>query len=87
MYACLSDAVHTPCSDNPCENGGKCMTLDYGDYRCQCPHDFGGMHCEGQKLNHLFVLSVMANMYCIVFPYNLLFFDGCRRVNRQEIFS
>ena len=46
------------------------MTLDYGDYRCQCPHDFGGMHCEGKKLNHLFVLSVMVNMYCIVFPYN-----------------
>ena len=44
----LSDPVHTPCSDNPCENGGKCMALDYGDYKCQCPHDFGGMHCEGK---------------------------------------
>ncbi|CAB4014138.1 neurogenic locus notch homolog 1-like, partial [Paramuricea clavata] len=40
------DPVHTPCSDSPCVNGGKCLALDYGDYKCQCPHDFGGMHCE-----------------------------------------
>ena len=44
------------------------MTLDYGDYKCQCPHDFGGMHCEGEVL---FILCIRANSLLIraVFPH------------------
>ncbi|XP_078670139.1 uncharacterized protein LOC144910683 isoform X6 [Branchiostoma floridae x Branchiostoma belcheri] len=46
-----------PCAspDNPCANGGTCMSMDVGDgdgdsvrseYSCQCPPGFTGMTCE-----------------------------------------
>lgn len=42
------EQIHTPCSGKPCENGATCVEMDYGDYKCQCPQNFGGIHCEGE---------------------------------------
>uniref|UniRef100_A0A8K9V081 EGF-like domain-containing protein n=1 Tax=Oncorhynchus mykiss TaxID=8022 RepID=A0A8K9V081_ONCMY len=33
----------------PCENGGRCLANEKGDWRCYCWPDFSGEHCE---VNH-----------------------------------
>ncbi|KAF6040437.1 SLIT2 [Bugula neritina] len=33
------------CVEDPCENGGICVTLE-DTYKCECPHHFRGKHCE-----------------------------------------
>ncbi|XP_066275078.1 uncharacterized protein [Branchiostoma lanceolatum] len=47
------DSFTDPCGsvNNPCANGGTCMSMDMGDgnrpeYSCQCPPGFTGMTCE-----------------------------------------
>lgn len=34
------------CQPNPCQNGGKCLTLKGNHYQCQCPKGFRGPTCE-----------------------------------------
>ena len=35
-------------SDNPCQNGGTCITSGDGtSYRCSCPSPYFGLNCEG----------------------------------------
>ncbi|XP_048580138.1 uncharacterized protein LOC5520382 [Nematostella vectensis] len=36
----------TPCSSNPCQNGGTCTEAAAGRYSCACPVRFSGEHCE-----------------------------------------
>lgn len=33
----------------PCENGGRCLANEKGDWRCYCWPDFSGERCE---VNH-----------------------------------
>lgn len=35
-----------PCNPNPCKNGGKCLTLKYLDYKCDCIDGASGKNCE-----------------------------------------
>ncbi|KAK6636221.1 hypothetical protein RUM43_009879 [Polyplax serrata] len=39
------ETVSDSCRPNPCLNGGICISLKPG-YRCSCPHDRYGRHCE-----------------------------------------
>lgn len=33
-----------------CKNGGKCYPIyENNDYRCKCPADYTGRHCEGKQ--------------------------------------
>ncbi|KAI8499609.1 hypothetical protein Bbelb_226600, partial [Branchiostoma belcheri] len=51
----FTDPCASPDNNNPCANGGTCMSMDMGDedgdsvrseYSCQCPPGFTGMTCE-----------------------------------------
>ena len=35
-----------PCATAPCQNGGKCVDIGNGTYRCQCPSSHRGTNCE-----------------------------------------
>ncbi len=36
------------CSDNPCQNEGKCFNVAES-YECQCKEEFEGQNCERVK--------------------------------------
>ena len=44
------------CDNNPCKNGGECIT-DGEKYKCTCPLMFFGDECQFGK-NHCRLLSV-----------------------------
>ena len=44
----MDNSVSTACSNNPCKNGGKCIT-DGDDYRCECELIYIGNNCEHGK--------------------------------------
>ncbi|XP_051503874.1 fibulin-7 [Myxocyprinus asiaticus] len=35
------------CSSNPCQNGGTCVE-SLNQYKCTCPHNWSGSHCQYQ---------------------------------------
>ncbi|XP_033106905.1 IgGFc-binding protein-like [Anneissia japonica] len=39
---CMPD----PCSNNPCENGGECISNGEGEYMCRCLRGWQGLHCD-----------------------------------------
>uniref|UniRef100_A0A674JDP7 EGF-like domain-containing protein n=1 Tax=Terrapene triunguis TaxID=2587831 RepID=A0A674JDP7_9SAUR len=47
-YTCRNcENVLTPCSPNPCENGGVCdHTPDYEGFTCSCPPGWQGTRCH-----------------------------------------
>lgn len=66
------------CLNNPCGHGGTCIanlstSNTNGSYKCQCPKDRIGFHCEHRKYNRF--------LYCL---YRLILFqlvDPCRFPN------
>ncbi len=38
-----------PCAQNPCLNGGQCVSNGFGGYTCNCPNPFTGQRCEDRK--------------------------------------
>ncbi|XP_038049719.1 uncharacterized protein LOC119723228 [Patiria miniata] len=40
-----------PCSPNPCLNGGICDSSSGDGYRCDCPEEYIGEHCEERASN------------------------------------
>ena len=43
----LFSLLQSPCSDLPCKNKGKCVTLyKTNSYFCACKKIFTGQHCE-----------------------------------------
>ncbi|XP_033120066.1 fibropellin-3-like isoform X2 [Anneissia japonica] len=44
-YHIVYEAETVNCDSMPCENGGKCITLDY-DFTCECLFGFEGRTCE-----------------------------------------
>ncbi len=34
------------CSKNPCNNGGRCVSLEFNQFRCECPEGLSGRTCE-----------------------------------------
>jgi hypothetical protein len=38
--------LESPCSSQPCLNGGQCVQTDVSSYRCQCAAGFDGKTCE-----------------------------------------
>ena len=41
-----------PCKDNPCENGGQCLSnLHDFTYFCKCPEEYEGDSCETKGKN------------------------------------
>lgn len=48
---CEIDITKRHCSPNPCQNDGVCVILhSINSYECNCPPEFGGLHCEKSKL-------------------------------------
>uniref|UniRef100_A0A8C7QGA3 EGF-like domain-containing protein n=1 Tax=Oncorhynchus mykiss TaxID=8022 RepID=A0A8C7QGA3_ONCMY len=45
----ISGIFKTPLCRPPCENGGRCLANEKGDWRCYCWPDFSGERCE---VNH-----------------------------------
>ena len=37
-----------PCTSNPCQNGGKCIS-DIHTFKCICPARYSGDYCEGSN--------------------------------------
>ncbi|XP_033112186.1 BMP-binding endothelial regulator protein-like, partial [Anneissia japonica] len=35
-----------PCSNNPCGNGGECISNGEGEYMCRCLRGWQGLHCD-----------------------------------------
>ncbi|XP_033104830.1 serine-rich adhesin for platelets-like isoform X2 [Anneissia japonica] len=35
-----------PCTKEPCQNGGQCYRIGYGDYECKCSACYGGKTCS-----------------------------------------
>ncbi|XP_042899870.1 adhesion G protein-coupled receptor E2 isoform X1 [Parasteatoda tepidariorum] len=35
-----------PCSQNPCENNGKCLNTTHNEYVCICAEDYSGPNCQ-----------------------------------------
>ena len=35
------------CDDDPCKNGGTCVSTDKG-FRCECPDGFKGKYCKNK---------------------------------------
>uniref|UniRef100_A0A8B9LFM0 Neurogenic locus notch homolog protein 1 n=1 Tax=Astyanax mexicanus TaxID=7994 RepID=A0A8B9LFM0_ASTMX len=42
---CRQDVNECALSPSPCRNGGVCVN-EVGSYRCRCPAEFAGTHCE-----------------------------------------
>lgn len=36
----------SPCSRNPCKNGGVCTYGDSSDFKCTCKNGYTGKNCE-----------------------------------------
>ena len=41
--------VGDPCANNPCLNGGVCVSNNFGGFTCQCPPGYSGPRCEDRK--------------------------------------
>ena len=47
-----------PCSMTPCSNGGSCLNLPEGNYKCTCKSGWTGKQCEVCK--YIFWLTLAA---------------------------
>ena len=44
-------ALEDQCSDKPCQNGGECIQIKYGRFKCDCQGTkYYGEHCEKGKI-------------------------------------
>ena len=47
-------ALEDQCSKKPCQNGGECIQIKYGRYKCDCQGTkYHGEHCEMGNNIHL----------------------------------
>ena len=44
--------IVTPCSGDPCSNGGTC-SVSSSNYQCTCANGFSGTNCEGSYVEKL----------------------------------
>ena len=51
------------CDPNLCQNGGTCEDIGNGDYRCECPGDYGGDNCEKGKTSKVFVFGCLPVLF------------------------
>ena len=53
MTILAGQALEDQCSKKPCQNGGECIQVKYGRYKCDCQGTkHYGNHCEiGNKEN------------------------------------
>ena len=45
----ISIILGDPCAQNPCLNGGQCISNGFGGFTCSCPNPFTGQRCEDRK--------------------------------------
>ncbi len=45
----MCENIGDPCADNPCLNGGACMSNGFAGFTCQCPPGYSGQRCEDRK--------------------------------------
>jgi len=40
------------CAQNPCLNGGQCLSNGMGGFTCSCPNPYTGQRCEDRKFQN-----------------------------------
>ncbi|KAL9951279.1 hypothetical protein ACROYT_G043917 [Oculina patagonica] len=60
VYGTISGA--SACLENPCQNGGTCVDVGEGKYKCECPGVYGGDNCEKE-------CEKTEDNQCCHFPY------------------
>ena len=45
----------SPCSSNPCLNGGACSIFNITNFKCSCPSNFTGNVCQNCKKKDFFL--------------------------------
>ncbi len=46
VYIFFSSCIGDLCAQNPCLNGGRCITNNIGGFTCVCVSPYTGQRCE-----------------------------------------
>ncbi|XP_033121510.1 hyalin-like [Anneissia japonica] len=67
----------TVCDDNPCENGGACVTDGEDSFACICVDDYKGDKCTEKGLSTLLIVAIILGSVAGVLILALLIFCCC----------